>query len=333
MASLRRRLFFWMVFWPDTVTLSDEVNAVPEITNLVVFGATGTQGHPVVDAALKGHLPVRAVTRDPVKAAEVLSSRAEVMEGDLLDRRSVTAAMRGMDAAFFYLPVLPQASDAQVMIDNVIDAARSVALKRLVFTTSAWCGDNMPPGDFVNGLRTASNCLLESEIDVVVLRPTLYLANLVWPHILGEVRDHGCLTYPPLSPDRRLNWTATEDQGRLAVAALNQGVCGEVIDVASPEPLTGPELCQCLSRVFKREVHYAPQTVADFAATLSAMAHSAEVGRSVSALYDGINALPEDGPLVDTVELESRFGLRLTPVSEWVDQNLGTLLERFGGRK
>lgn len=301
-------------------------------SKLVVFGATGTQGHPVIDAALASGLSVRGVSRDLAAASAVLSTRVELVEADLLDQPSVIDAMQGMDSGFFYLPVLPQADEARVMVDNVIAAAQATDLRRLVFTASAWCADNMPSGAFVDGLRRLSHRLLDSDVDVIVLRPTLYLANLVWPHILSEVREQGRLTYPPFSPEHRLNWTATEDQGRLVVAALKHGVRGEIIDVASPEPVTGPELCQCLAGVFGREVHYAPQTVEDFAHTLSQMAHSAEVGRSVSALYDGINALGSDGPLVDTDALESRFGVRLTPVSEWVEHRLGVLLERFGTR-
>jgi NAD(P)H dehydrogenase (quinone) len=165
----------------------------------------------------------------------------------------------------------------------------------------------------------------------VILRPTLYLANLVWPHILREIREQGRLSYPPLSSERRVSWTSTEDQGRLVIAALQQARTGEVINVASPEPVTGPELCEMLSRVFGREVHYAPQSVPEFAETLSHMAQSAEVGRLVSALYEGIDELPDDGFVIDAHGLEKRFNMRLTPTSKWIQESIGTLLNRFGG--
>lgn len=301
-----------------------------KISSLVVFGATGTQGHPVVDAALEAGLSVRAVGRDPDKAAESLSTRAEFRQADLLDPESVVSAMNGMDAGFFFLPVLPQTAEAESMIEHVIAGARSAGLQRLIFTASAWSSEAMPSCAFVDGLRLATQRVLSSGVDAVVLRPTLYLANLVWPHILREVREQGRLTYPPLDAQRRLNWTATEDQARLVVAALEAGVVGEVIDIASPQAVNGPELCRMLAQVYGREVHYAPQTVADFADTLSHMAGSAEVGRSIAALYEGINQLPGDGPLVDTQALETRFQVRLTPVSEWVEQQMGALLDRYG---
>ncbi len=300
------------------------------INSLLVFGATGTQGHPVVDAALEADLVVRAATRDPAEAAEKLSARVDIVEADLHDAEAVTEAMDGVDAVFFHLPILPSAAETPTIIANVIEAARASGIKRLVFSTSGYCGDEMPPGDFVSGLRRVTHSFLSSGVDTVVLRPTLYLANLVWPNIIRDIREYGGLCYPPLSEKRRLNWTATEDQGKLAVACLNQAESGEIIDIASPEPVTGPELCQMLAGVYGREVHYAPQTTEEFADMLSHLAGSAEVGRSVASLYDGISALPGDGPLVDTDALEARFGVRLTPVSEWVEDRLGTLLNLYG---
>lgn len=297
---------------------------------MLVFGATGTQGHPVVDAALERGLRVRAVSRDFAKAEEQLSHRAEVHEADLLESSEVAEAMAGMDAAFFYLPVLPATPAADTMVDNVLAGARSVGLKRLVFTSSAWWGEGMPAGAFVHGLKAVSTRLLQSGVETVVLRPTLYLANLVWPHIISEIRDRGRLSYPPLSVNRRLSWTATEDQAVLALACLEADVAGEVIDIASPEPVTGPELCRLLVSVYGREVHYDPQSVDEFADTLTHMSGSAEIGRSVSALYEGMDKLEGDGPLIDTDALQRRFGVRLTPVSVWIEQRLGALLERYG---
>jgi len=301
-----------------------------KITKLLVFGATGTQGHPVVDAGLEAGLEVFAATRNPDDAAEMLSDQSNLIETDLADGDSVADAMAQVDAAFFHLPALPDATQAIEMVQNVISAAQKTWLKRLVFTTGGYCGDDMPPGDFVTGLRMTSAAFLNSGVDTVVLRPTLYLANLVWPHLLREIRERGRLTYPPLSAKRRLNWTSTEDQGRIAVACLHADVVGETLDIASPEPITPPELCQMLAGVFGREVHFAPESIDEFANTLTHMSGSADIGRAISALYAGIDQIPGDGPLVDTDALEKRLNVKLTPVSQWVEERLGALVDLYG---
>lgn len=300
------------------------------INSLLVFGARGVQGHPVVDAALDAGLVVRAATRDVDAAEEKLSSKVDIVEADLTDAESIAEAADGVDAVFFHLPILPEGVIATDVVDNVIEASLRAGIQRLVFSTGEYCGDELPPGEFVSSMRVVSKRLLDCPIDAVVLRPTLYLANLVWPHVIREIRDQGRLTYPPFSEKRRLNWTSTEDQGRIVVACLDAGVDGQVIDIASPDPVTGPELCRYLARVYDREVHYAPQTIDNFADTLSHLTGSARVARAVAGLYADIEKQDKNGPTVDTDALESRLGIRLTPVSEWVEDRLGTLIDLYG---
>ncbi len=300
-----------------------------QIEKLLVFGATGTQGYPVVEAALEAGLSVRAATRDSEAAEEKLPGRVEIVRADLFDAEDVAEAVDGVDAIFFHLPNMPDEPEATRAIDNVLGAASSTGIRRVVFTTSGYCGDDMPPGEFVDDLRRISDRLLTSAVPAVVLRPTLYLANLVWPHVIRDIREYGRLVYPPLDAGQRINWTSTEDQGRIAVACLGADVAGEAIDVASPEPVTGAGLCRLLAEVYNREVHFAPMSIDDLANSMSHFTGSAHAGKLLAGLYEGYASL-EEGPLVDTDALERRLGIRLTPVSRWVRDRLGYLLSLYG---
>lgn len=300
-----------------------------DMKKLLVFGATGTQGHPVVEAALEAGLQVRAASRDLQQAAEELPGRVDCVYADLLDGETVREAMAGMDAVFFHLTVMPDTPEAQASVDHVMDAAAEQGLQRVVFTTGGYCGDDMPPGAFVDSLRRLSDQIVSADVPAVVLRPTLYLANLVWPHVIRQIREYGQLTYPPLDASRRMNWTATEDQGRVAVACLEADVAGEIIDVASPGAVTGPELCRLLAEVYGREVHFAPQDIDGFADAMSHISGSAHVGQLLAGLYESYASL-DDGPLVDTDALERRLGIKLMPVDRWVRDRLGYLLSLYG---
>lgn len=297
-------------------------------TRLLVFGATGTQGHPVVEAALERGYSVRAATRNLDEAEEKLPGRVERVTADLLQREDVRGAAEGVDAIFFHLPVMPDQPEADSAVDHVLAAAGASDVERVVFTTGGYCGDDMPPGAFVDGLRRLSDRILSSDVPAVVLRPTLYLANLVWPHVIRQIREYGRLSYPPLDAGQRLNWTATEDQGRIAVACLSADVVGEIVDIASPEAITGPDLCRLLAGVYEREVHYAPETIDGFADTMSHLSGSAHVGRLMAGLYAGYASL-DDGPRVDTDALSRRLDVRLTPISRWVRDRLGYLLSLY----
>jgi len=298
---------------------------------ILVFGATGTQGHPVVEAMQEAGYAVRAATRDVDAAEETLPTDVEIVEADFGDADSVEEATEGVDGVFFHMPILPEDSLASVYLDNVISACDRNQVGRLIFTTSGFCHDAMPPGDFVDGLRQAGHAVLSRKGEAVVLRPTLYLANLVWPHLVSEIRNYGRLTYPPLSHKRRISWTATEDQATIAAACVEADVAGQTLDIASPEPVTGPELCRYLAEVYGREVHYAPQSPEDFADSLGKLVGSARSGQAIGHMYKSIDTLPPDGAIVDTDALQQRLGVTLTPVSQWMEDRLKWLLQVTGG--
>ena len=81
---------------------------------VAVFGATGAQGGPVVQALLDAGRPVRAVVRNPDKAQSLKERGAEVAVADAL-----TAALRGVSGAFIHLPFLP-------VMDFIAPAAQAV---------------------------------------------------------------------------------------------------------------------------------------------------------------------------------------------------------------
>ena len=297
---------------------------------VLVFGATGTQGHPVVEAMRERGYRVRAATRDVAGAESELPGDVECFDADMGDLDAVEEATEGMDAVFFHLPILPDDRLAPHYLSNVVTACDRNGVRRLIFSTSGFCPDAMPDSGFVTGMRQATRKVLGREGEAVVLRPTLYLANLVWPHIVSEIRDYGRLSYPPLSYRRRISWTATEDQGTIAAACVEADVAGEILDIASPEPATGPELCRMLADVYGREVHYAPQSPEDFALSLGKRAGSAEAGWAIAELYRGIDTLPADGAIIDTAPIEERLGVTLTPVSQWMEDRLKWLLEVTG---
>jgi uncharacterized protein YbjT (DUF2867 family) len=64
---------------------------------ILVTGATGNVGHPLVEQLLTAGHRVRALTRNPEKAN--LPAGAEVVVGNLADTASLSAAFSGASAA------------------------------------------------------------------------------------------------------------------------------------------------------------------------------------------------------------------------------------------
>ena len=76
---------------------------------LTVFGATGNQGrslirHVLADPHLSTHFSIRAIARDPTSPAalslQTLGGAVELVQGDLNDRASIAAALRGTHTVF-----------------------------------------------------------------------------------------------------------------------------------------------------------------------------------------------------------------------------------------
>ena len=68
---------------------------------VVVCGATGNQGGAAVEALLRrGRFQVRALARDPRKAAALAGRGVEVVTGDLSDTESLARAFAGSAGVF-----------------------------------------------------------------------------------------------------------------------------------------------------------------------------------------------------------------------------------------
>jgi dihydroflavonol-4-reductase len=111
---------------------------------VLVTGATGKVGHAVSRALVTRGDEVRALVRDPERAAGVLPSGVEPVRGDALDTGSLAEAVRGCELVFnaMGLPEQWLADDGvfhQVNArgsENVVRAARAAGVRRLVHTST-----------------------------------------------------------------------------------------------------------------------------------------------------------------------------------------------------
>ena len=80
--------------------------------------------------------------RDPTRAADLREAGAELVVGDLLDARSLAAAVRGVDAvvhcAAFFRGATPEQAHAVngLGTQHLASAARAASVKRFVFTST-----------------------------------------------------------------------------------------------------------------------------------------------------------------------------------------------------
>jgi nucleoside-diphosphate-sugar epimerase len=122
----------------------------------LVTGATGKVGHAVAQALAARGDEVRALVRDPVKAASVLPTGVEPVRGDVTDPASVAAAVAGCELVFNAMGLPEQWLPDERLFDRVnaegthtvARAAREAGVRRLVHTSTEDVFHAEPGGQF-----------------------------------------------------------------------------------------------------------------------------------------------------------------------------------------
>lgn len=185
---------------------------------ILIVGAAGTHGGTggfVARALLDKALPVRALVRTHDERAQTLQRQgAEVCTGDLRDRRSLAAALAGVETAFFTYPVSAGIVEAAA---NFASAARAAGLRRLV-VMSMGAAHPDSPSPLGRAQWLAENVLEWAGFACLHLRiPAFFFENIPLLHS-ADIGGDGVLrnSYPDLA----INWIAGIDAAKLAVAAL-----------------------------------------------------------------------------------------------------------------
>jgi len=102
--------------------------------NILVTGATGKVGSRLARRLSQRGDQVRALVRDRTRATRLLGERVELVEGDLLDADSLTAAVRGVDAVVHCAAFFRGATAEEAHAST--SSARSTSVRRFVFTST-----------------------------------------------------------------------------------------------------------------------------------------------------------------------------------------------------
>jgi NAD(P)H dehydrogenase (quinone) len=281
----------------------------------VVFSAASAQAFAVAQTAINQGVTVRAVQR-PGKISALTGPHA-LVHADLTDIHSLVSAMAGVRAAFFHLPIPSSPGQSELHLRNFLTAAKLAELPLLIFSSSSFADDSFSSTPLIDGNKYAVKQVLESGLAVVVLKPGLYLENLLVPFFVPNL-EQGVLDYPPMKKDQPMSWTSHWDQALLAVAALsNPQLVGNVYKIASSQSVTPTELAAIVGKLRgDSQIQFQQIKPEEFAERVGRALNNPNLNFLLADLYRSINQEAAANLIVDTDRLQTLFGVKLLSVSE-----------------
>lgn len=185
---------------------------------------------------------MRVLTRDPKHAAK-FGAAVEVATGDLDDRRSLVAPLRGVER--FFLITARTAHD-----ENALAAAREAGARHVVKISTQEAGWT-PVEGHGHWHKEREELIRASGLDWTFLRPSMYMSfALSWAH---GIRDAGLIRVA--GGVGKLGPVDPRDVAAVAKAALTaSGHAGKAYELTGPELLGFSDMAATLAAVTGRSI-------------------------------------------------------------------------------
>jgi uncharacterized protein YbjT (DUF2867 family) len=221
---------------------------------ILVTGATGNQGGATARHLLADGWHVRALVRDEgaPAAAALAAAGAELVRGDLDERASLDAAVRGSYGVYSVQSANPN-EIAQGM--DIADAAQAAGVQHLVYSS---VGGMQSQNDFYTerGWGSIDKWQIEGHIrsldlPATILRPAGFMEDFVSP---ARFFQDGSLNVP-WHDDLVMQLIAIDDTGAFAALAFAdpENYLGAALEITG-DRLTAPEIASALSAAAGRPI-------------------------------------------------------------------------------
>jgi uncharacterized protein YbjT (DUF2867 family) len=279
---------------------------------VLVLGATGTLGRPVVRSLLdRGH-PVRILTRSAEKARAVFGEAVEVVEGDLTNHDHMSRAIAGCEAVHVSLPT----ESELIAVEHILglsDTAPGKDLRGISYISGTSVREENRWFDLIDVKMKAERRLRESGIPHTVFCPTWVMEVL--PNFFRPDRAVAILGKNP--PE--FHFFAAADFGRMVANSLEDDrALGRRLFIHGPEAITLPEAIRRYHRSVHPEVTLRNLRVWQ-ARLIARLTRKRELAAAAS-LIGYFDKTEEHG---DPSEANALLGAPSTTLNEWIQTQKG----------
>ncbi|WP_336832727.1 NmrA/HSCARG family protein [Staphylococcus pseudoxylosus] len=244
---------------------------VNKITNLLITGATGTQGGAVLSEAIKSRYNIRALVRNKNSnsAIELKNKGIEVVEGNWDDLTSLEKALEGIDGVFAV--TVPSSDPKDVnqeskQAKNLITASENQNIEKFVQTSVARTGDHMNFKYWGEEYWSENYWIQKEKVENMVknsklkhwtiLKPAYMMEN--WlpkraKHFFPELQNN--LLKSAFNSDSKIDLISAIDIGKFTIKAFEskEKFDGKSIELAS-ESLTITQIASKISEITGKSI-------------------------------------------------------------------------------
>jgi uncharacterized protein YbjT (DUF2867 family) len=255
----------------------------------LITGITGKVGGAAARHLLNKGKQVRALVRDPAKAAAWAAKGVELVEGDWADPVAMAQALNGVVGAYLMMPPIQTPSrdfrEAKAIIASYTQALATSAPPKLVALSSM--GSEKSSG---LGLITATHLLEQAlgkePFPVALVRAGSFFEN----YLFGlQAAQGGTLPIFYAPTDRKLPMIATEDIGAEIASLLTTEWAGKrIIELGSM--VSADDLAAALGKALGRDVKAQAIPRQAWAGALEQMGMPAGSTWAFEEMVDGVNS-------------------------------------------
>ena len=216
---------------------------------ILVTGASGTVGRPVLQEVLKTGKPVKAMYRSAEDAQSAPAGVATVV-ADFADRASLAKALHGIDALYLVCSPIPQLVELE---GNVIDACKQAGVAYVLLNSALGAGDY--PKSFPSWHRKVEDKLQASGLGYTVLRPNTFMQNIV-TYSASSIRALGAF-YSAMG-DARISFIDVRDIAAAVAKILAEPARhkGKIYELNGPQALNYTEVAELISKFAGRPARF-----------------------------------------------------------------------------
>ena len=294
---------------------------------VLVYGASGDQGVPLVNALIKKGYKIRAASRYPEKYKSEIQGDVESVKADLFDVNTLKEACRDVDCIAMNLPFVFDRAIAKQWGENINNAGKEMGVKKIVFNTSCYVAPNDNGLEAHDGRREIEKSMEESGMDFAVIRSVVFMDNLSRFWAKPSIVNSNIFAYP-CSETLKISWICLEDVAAFMVAALSKkDVKADKITVGGPEILMGSEVAEKFTKALGREINFQSLEPNSFARQMSKLVTGSEEYEKPS-IYGGMAAFyrwyneQDPSPLaIEMDELYDKFSITPTYFEDWIKKH------------